>query len=301
MKFIEELVVEEFLPTYRSMLAEALRERGHTQNKVATALGISQSAVSKYVHADVETNERIRRDETVEELVTRLADGLAAGELTPTEALIETEVSIRKLEHGGVLTELHIEAVPELAEYGPISIHDPESRIREASSVRSSVRRGLRILQNTEGFARHIPAVGSNLVECLGTADTIDDVAAVPGRILAVRGQVTIPGDPEFGVSQHVASVLLTARTHGSEARAAVNVQYDDEIRDSLERSGETTAEFDAERDIGVAIGDALDAKPDATVLYQTGGFGIEPVLYLLGPDAPTVAQTVRECIAESQ
>jgi predicted fused transcriptional regulator/phosphomethylpyrimidine kinase len=31
-------------------------------------------------------------------------------------------------------------------------------------------------------------------------------------------------------------------------------------------------------------------------VLYQTGGFGVEPVLYILGPDAPTVARTLREC-----
>ncbi|PSQ52423.1 DNA-binding protein, partial [Halobacteriales archaeon SW_12_67_38] len=48
MKFVEELVVEEFLPTFRSMLAERLRERDLTQSEVASILGISQSAVSKY-------------------------------------------------------------------------------------------------------------------------------------------------------------------------------------------------------------------------------------------------------------
>ncbi|MFB6139685.1 MAG: transcriptional regulator, partial [Halosimplex sp.] len=56
MKFVEELVVEEFLPTFRSMLAEALRDRGLTQSEVAELLGISQSAVSKYVHGEVERN-----------------------------------------------------------------------------------------------------------------------------------------------------------------------------------------------------------------------------------------------------
>jgi predicted transcriptional regulator len=49
-KFIEKLVVEEFLPMFRSMLAERLRERDLTQSEVADILGISQSTVSKYTH-----------------------------------------------------------------------------------------------------------------------------------------------------------------------------------------------------------------------------------------------------------
>ncbi len=298
MKFVEELVVEEFLPTFRSMLAGALRERGHTQNEVAEALGISQSAVSKYVHGDVEENDRIREDPRVVELVEQLTDGLASGEMTPVEALIEAEVCIRELEQGGILADLHVEAVPELAEYDTIVVHDPDSRMREASRVRSSVRRGLRLLRNSGTFAQRIPAVGSNLVESLHDAETIDDVAAVPGRLLEVRGQVEVPGEPEFGVSQHVSSVLLAARENGSSARAAVNVSDSEDLRQALEAQGERLVEFDAEADLDVAIADALAESPDATVLYQTGGFGIEPILYLLGPDAPTVARTLRDADA---
>ena len=296
MKFIEELVVEEFLPTFRSMLAEALRERERTQNEVAELLGISQSAVSKYVHGEVERNPRIVDDPQVRELIERLADGLTSGELTPVEALVETEVCIRELERGGVLAELHVDAMPELAASGDhLDIHDPDSRLREAGQVRASVRRGIRILRNTEGFAARIPAVGSNLAESLSTADGVEDVAAVPGRILDVHGRVTIPGEPDFGVSQHVASVLLAARDHGSDERAALNVAYDEELRSSFAEAGYVTAEFDAEAELDDAIGDALAAAPDADVLYQTGGFGIEPVLYVLGPDAPTVATTLRD------
>ncbi|PSP29303.1 DNA-binding protein [Halobacteriales archaeon QH_2_65_14] len=296
MKFIEELVVEEFLPTFRSMLAEALRKRGRTQNEVADLLGISQSAVSKYVHGEVERNERLLADEGLADLVERLADGLTTGDLTPVEALIEAEVYIRELERGGVLAEMHTAAVPELAAHdSQFAVHDPDSRLRETGQVRASVRRGLRVLQNTGGFARHIPAVGSNLVESLSDPESIDDVAAVPGRILAVHGQVTVPGDPEFGVSQHVAGVLLAARRRGSDARAALNVSYDDALREAFAERGYVTAEFDAERDLDDAIGTAVASTPDADVLYQTGGFGVEPILYVLGPDAPTVANAIRE------
>lgn len=296
MQFIEELVVEEFLPTFRSLLAEALRDRGLTQNEVANQLGISQSAVSKYVHGDVGRTEAIVGNDRVQSLVEKLADGLASGEITPTEALIEAEICIRELERGGLLAELHADAVPDIDAYdGEFAIHDPDSRLREANRARASVRRGLRILENTAGFGQSIPAVGSNLVECLSDAETIDDVVGVPGRLLSIRGQLSIPGEPEFGVSQHVATVLLAAREAGSDARATLNVSYDEALRNRLTAAGHSTAEFDAEADLTDAIATALADQPDADVLYQTGGYGIEPILYILGADAPAVATTVRD------
>ena len=295
MRFIEELVVEEFLPTFRSLLAEQLRERGLTQSEVADLLGISQSAVSKYVHGDVERNPRLVESEQLRDLVDRLAEGLAAGSMTPTEALVEAEVCIRELERGGMLADLHSEAVPGLDDYGAdFAVHDPDSRLRAAGRVRSSVRRGLRILENTSGFAPLIPAVGSNLVEALPDATSIEDVAAVPGRILDVSGQATVPGDPEFGVSQHVASVLLAARDAGSEANAALNIAYDEVTVATLADEGLTVVEFDPEADLADGIAAALADQPNADVLYQTGGMGIEPIVYLLAPDAVTAAERLR-------
>ena len=298
MRFVEELVVEEFLPTYRSLLAEELRERGLTQSAVADLLGISQSAVSKYVHGEVEQNEALLDHRGLRELVERIAAGLASGEMRPVQALVETEVFIRELEQGGVLAALHEDAVPELAEYGgEFSVHDPDSQLRAAERTLSAVRRGLRVLENTSGFATLIPAVGSNLVQVLPDGDGIDDVAAVPGRILDVKGRATIPADPEFGVSEHVATVVLAAREAGSSARAALNVRYDESVVAALESAGHTTVEFDAEAAIETAVADALAEAPDADVLYQTGGMGVEPVVYLLGDDAVAVAEWARDIL----
>ncbi|MFB6164164.1 MAG: thiamine-phosphate synthase family protein [Haloarculaceae archaeon] len=295
MRFVEEVVVEEFLPTFRSMLAEELRERGLTQSEVAELLGISQSAVSKYVHGEVARNERLLDDERLRDLVERLGEGLTSGAMTPTQALVETEVVIRQLEQGDVLAQLHQEAVPELAEYGAFDVHDPDSDVRVAEQALASVRRGLAIVRNTTNFARYIPAVGTNLVECLPDAAGIEDVVAVPGRIIDLKGRPEIPAEPEFGASEYVATVLLTAREHGSDARAAVNVRYDQSLVEGLEAAGHLAVEFDADAGVEAGLAAALEAEPDATVVYQTGGFGIEPVVYLLGPDAPTVAETLRE------
>ena len=296
MRFVEEIVVDEFLPTVRSMLAADLRRRGLTQHEVAEAIGVSQSAVSKYATGDVSTNERIRTDERVVDLVERVGAGLATGEMSRVQALVEVEVLVRRLEDGDLLATLHEESMPELREHGGgFDVHDPDSALRTTEQVRGSVKRGLRILTNTSGFAALVPAVGSNLVECLPGATGVDDVAGVPGRIVDVKGKATVPADPEFGVSAHVATVLLAAREAGADVRAAACIRYDDSLVATLEEDGHEAVEFDAEGESDEAsVAAALrvrgvDGLGDVFALYQTGGYGIEPIVY-----APTVARVVR-------
>jgi predicted fused transcriptional regulator/phosphomethylpyrimidine kinase len=216
---------------------------------------------------------------------------------------------IRQLEDGDLLAELHESAMPALAGADiDFSVHDPDSRIRRTEQVRSSVRRGLRTLTSMGDFSRVIPNVGSNLVECLADATSVDDVAGVPGRIFDVKGRATVPAEPEFGVSEHVASILLATREQGIPVRAGLNVAYDPALLSAFEAAGYRTIEFDSEArdELADTIAAALTAPrgDDATgtggltetfVLYQTGGFSIEPISYVLGPDAPTVAAVVRQ------
>ena len=297
MRFVEEIVVEEFLPTVRSMLAEALRDRGYTQRETADALGISQSAVSKYAHGGVSRTEAVTSNERVQETVEAVADGLAAGDLTRVAALTELEVLIRELERGGVLATLHEEAMPELAAAsGDFSIHDPEGDLRTRERTLAVLRRGLRELRHTAGFAGLIPNVGSNLVAATPDATTVADVAGVPGRIFAVKGRTTIPGEPEFGVSEHVAGVLLAARRGGHDPSAALNVRYDETLVAQLATDGYETVAFDAEGG-PTAVEEALDGRErqETVVVYQTGGVGIEPIVYLLGGDPEQVVEIARE------
>jgi predicted fused transcriptional regulator/phosphomethylpyrimidine kinase/predicted transcriptional regulator len=296
MKFVEEVVVESFLPTVRAMLASALRERGLTQTEIAGLLGVSQSAVSKYAAGEVTADERIRTDERVRETVERVADGLAAGDLSRVEALVEIEALIRTLERGGPIGTMHADAVPGLDPDAAFDVHDPDGPLRTRERVRSSVRRGLRTLE-TGRVAGLIPAVGSNLVECLPDASGIDDVAGVPGRLFDVNGRIEVPGDPAFGVSEHVATVLLAARDAGHGARAALNVRYAPSVVDALRDRGLAAVEFDAGAEFDAAVGSAVADHPEASVLYQTGAHGVEPIVYLLGDGAPTVARLARDLV----
>ena len=72
-----------------------------------------------------------------------------------------------------------------------------------------------------------------------------------------------------------------------------MNVRYDPDLVERLAAEYEAV-EFDAEADLEEAVAAAVESNPDADVLYQTGGFGVEPVIYVLGPDAVAAAERVR-------
>jgi predicted fused transcriptional regulator/phosphomethylpyrimidine kinase/predicted transcriptional regulator len=296
MKFREEVIVESVLPTLRSMLAERLRDHGLTQRAVADALGVSQSAVSKYVHEEVERREAVATDDRVRETVDRVAERLATGDLDRVGALVELEALLRRLD-AGLIADLHESTMPELAAVDrPVRVHDPDGEWRERERLRVALRRGLREIEDSAAVADLLPNVGANLVASPADARTVADVIGVPGRIVAVKGRARVPTDPEFGASGHVAAVLLSAREAGADVSAAMNLRYSETIVDSLSETA-TVVAFDPERPRGAAIADVLEREPDATVLYHTGAEGIEPIVYVLGPDVATVLDRVRRLL----
>jgi predicted fused transcriptional regulator/phosphomethylpyrimidine kinase len=113
-------------------------------------------------------------------------------------------------------------------------------------------------------------------------------------------GRYARPADPEVGASGHVAEVLLSAREAGSAASAAVNVRYSEAIVDALtatETETVTAVAVDPERPLAAAVADALEREPEASVLYHTGADGIEPIVYVLGPDVETVLDRLRRLL----
>ena len=300
-QFIEEIVVEQFLPTVRSMLVEELSRRGLTQQEIAASIGVSQSAVSKYVHGEVERAPDIERDPHVRQRIEDIADALETEAMDPVGVLVELEVLIRELEAPGqLLARLHEQTVPALANRDDMSrVHDPDSQIRTEERVRSSVQRAIRHIERSPRFVELLPQVGANVVEALPEATTIDEVIGIPGRIIDVEGRVEIPGSPAAGVSGHLASVLLAARDAGSKQMAAINIAYDTQFIETFRQAGNVIAEIPGDERTTDAVNTAITQTPDATVIVQPGAVGIEPIIYHLGPDAPTVVATVQSLLLE--
>ena len=70
-----------------------------------------------------------------------------------------------------------------------------------------------------------LPNVGMNIAACLQSASSIEEVAAVPGKITPVEGELRTHGKPQFGTSKHLAEMLLEAKSIDASKCAIINIR----------------------------------------------------------------------------
>ena len=298
MKLPSEIVVESFLPTFRALLAEELSERGFTQNEIAERIGVSQPAVSKYVAGAVEIEPLYVEDERVHETVERVAEGFEDGTTDGYETLAEVLGLVRALEDRGPICEVHEREFPALRGTGcDLCVRGGDSALLVENETLGDVRRAVRRFKNVPGVAEHVPNVGTNVAQALPDPRDETDVAAVPGRVYTMRGRVHVPANPEFGASENVAGVVLSGQAVDPTERAAVNLATSDSLLETAREEGMTTVEFDADREQRRdALEEAFaDGVPD--IAYHTGGFGVEPVAYVIAEDAPSAVEKVERLL----
>lgn len=300
MKLPSEIVVETFLPTFRALLADELAERGFTQQEIADLLGVSQPAVSKYVAGEVSTEDAYLDDSRVHETVERVAEGFDDGSINEYEALAEVVGLVRALEDRGPVCEVHERESPALRGLGcDLCVGGGDSTLHEENETLHDVRRAVRLFKEVPGVAEYVPNVGTNVAQSLPDARDNTDVAAVPGRLYAMNGRVHVPANPEFGASKYVASVILAATDAGpSEPEmGALNLATSDSLLKAAREEGMTTVEFDADREErrGTLADAFADGVPD--VAYHRGGFGVEPVAYVIAEDAPAAVEKVERLL----
>ncbi len=76
-----------------------------------------------------------------------------------------------------------------------------------------------------------IPEIGSNIAYALPDARKLEEIAAIPGRLLRFKGKVVSVGEPEMGCSKYMAGVLLGIRKHFPDVRCIVNLYSNEKIR----------------------------------------------------------------------
>ena len=296
-----EIVVERFLPTVRTMLAVALDERGLTQQAVADRLGVTQAAVSRYVSGEVETEPRFREHPRMHETVERIADGLADGTMEEYEALAELLGLVRAFEDRGPICELHEEEMPALAGLGcDLCVRGTDADLLAERETLATVRRAIRRLSDAPDVVEHVPNVGTNVATALPDATDPTDVAAVPGRVHAMRGRLNVPANPEFGASEHVATTVLAAAAVDPDTRGALNLATADPLLDAARERGIDPLEIEAGYEDRATRLEARfrDRGAVPRVVYHRGAFGIEPITYLLGETAVEAADLAADLVA---
>lgn len=184
---------------------------------------------------------------------------------------------------------------------GPVNPLAGIHRDAAAYSVLEDVKHAVSIVSRSRHFVNIIPQVGSNIVMALPGAESEDDVAAVAGRIVKFKGSPKAVGDVGFGVSGHVARIVLAAMEQDPGIRAAMNIRYSEEMIGICNSMGLKIASFErADEPENASLShigewgtsDAIrrfGGVPD--IIFDNGAVGKEPMIRVLGRSAIEVAR----------
>jgi hydroxymethylpyrimidine/phosphomethylpyrimidine kinase len=148
-----------------------------------------------------------------------------------------------------------------------------------------------------------VPEVRSNLGYALPFAGGAEDILAVSGRITEVGGRMVPVSRPAFGVSRHIARIILTVMRYDPNYRAAMNIRYSENILSSCKELGLIVESFDREKEpeaIKKMEGSSLEWGTDRIlerrkeipdVIYDQGDVGKEPMVRILGRDPGDVVE----------
>ncbi|MGQ9639883.1 MAG: bifunctional hydroxymethylpyrimidine kinase/phosphomethylpyrimidine kinase [Candidatus Bathyarchaeia archaeon] len=195
--------------------------------------------------------------------------------------------------------------------YGPVNHLASLYREAERFWVIENISEALETLEADPNFHTLIPESQSNLAMALTFARGLEDVAAIPGRIVKIGGKARASSPPRFGASRHVASTLLTAIKHEPSIRAAMNIKISDEILKACERLRLSTSSYDRTQEPPEiksvegrsTVWGAEEAIKKAgrvpNIIFHRGDWGKEPMGIILAGTAVEVVKIARDIAAE--
>jgi len=146
---------------------------------------------------------------------------------------------------------------------------------------------------------KYVPEVGINFGYALPNANNIGEICAIDGRIMKTSNKPVRCGSLGFGVSKHVASIILAAMGSNPEIRSAMNIKYSEGNIDKLEESGLKIGCFDRKKEpkntkstMEWGTNQVIKQSgyvPD--VIYDMGAAGKEPIIRLLGESPEKVVK----------
>jgi len=298
-------MVDSFLPSMRALVARRLKEDGLSQGKIASLLGLTQASVSSYLSTS--SAKQIAalsglgvNAEQADTYAALLAEDLKNN---PTYAVATLYSIWSRLVGGGDACSAHRGEYPFLATCDMcMKVFGPERG--HAEGAVEHVQGALRSIEGSSLFVRVMPEVSVNVAYAPKGAKSAEDVVAIPGRIVRVKGQARSFMKPEYGASTHLAAILLEVQRKRPIVGAAMNLRYDERMSKVLAKLkfkkvtiGHSYPVGSQDKVLGAlrAQLSSPDASSDFEAVVDLGGEGVEPSLYLFAQDAVKVVQSALE------
>jgi len=150
-----------------------------------------------------------------------------------------------------------------------------------------------------------VPEVGINFGYAKKNAQKIQEICAVDGRIYKTKNKVKLCGNIDFGISLHIASIILAAMSVDKNIRSAVNIRYSKELVEMCNKADLSIGTFNRKHEPDDIIStmewgtkhviSKLGFIPD--IIFDTGGIGKEPMIRILGNNPEEVLYKLKKLI----
>ncbi len=198
----------------------------------------------------------------------------------------------------------------------PPTTENPDSKSQTPSGERAATVAALEaavaVLEAAPEFSRLVPEVRVNFVNALAVPRSPADVAAVDGRITVVGGRPHASGPVRFGVSDHMARLVIELNRRDAAIRAGLNFRWHESVFAIVEP-------YCRERGLELGVIDRTDEPRELIgrdrgsmpwkverlvaaagggvprVFYESRGWGKEPLFFTVGPEPVALAERVIE------
>ncbi|MFX1426530.1 MAG: thiamine-phosphate synthase family protein [Promethearchaeota archaeon] len=148
-------------------------------------------------------------------------------------------------------------------------------------------------------FCKLIPEVRTNIAGALKNAKNKEGVAGIDGRITIVNGLPKAAGEIRFGVAEHTARLVLTAKEFDNSINFVMNLKYTPELVKKIQKKTELklseirrenqpeeikSKEFSTMQWLIKESVDADGKIPD--IIWDKGSIGKEPMIRLFGTNS---------------
>lgn len=169
------------------------------------------------------------------------------------------------------------------------------------------------LMDSSKKIIEYMPEVGMNIVMSLPPEYTrsINDVAGVKGRIIKYGETLLRTGPVEFGVSKHLARLVIELQRIYPEIRSALNIKYDEKIIDKARVKGYKVVFIDRRMEpddirriegatmkwIANEVSKITTSPPD--IIYDIGDIGREAMIRIIGRNALEVVNKLLNIIED--
>ena len=109
----EELASKSVIPAIRALIVKRLvQEHGMTQQEAAKLLGVTQPAVSKYLHQKRGVAIRLNGIREIDEATTEIADMVSSRKVKPIEVMSKIEAACAYVRRNRYMCDLHKKLEP---------------------------------------------------------------------------------------------------------------------------------------------------------------------------------------------